>query len=82
MPAPAGTGASGSTYHVGMTSTTSRQGALAELGRSALRWFDGWWGIIHLGVRGIPLGLVLAAALAVVGVLIHLSVHEIGRAHV
>jgi phospholipid/cholesterol/gamma-HCH transport system permease protein len=40
-----------------MTPTTTRQGALAELGRSALRWFDGWWGIIHLGVLLLALAL-------------------------
>jgi len=48
--------------------------ALAVSGVEVLMAF----GIVHLGVRGIPLGLVLAAALAVVGVLIHLRVHGKG----
>jgi phospholipid/cholesterol/gamma-HCH transport system permease protein len=32
-----------------MTPNLSRQGALAELSRAALRWLVGWWRIIHLG---------------------------------
>jgi phospholipid/cholesterol/gamma-HCH transport system permease protein len=41
-----------------MIPTTSRQGALAELGHSAARWWGGWWRILHLGV------LILALALS------------------
>ncbi len=41
-----------------MTRTASSHGALAEMGRTALRWFAGWWRIIHLGA------LILALALS------------------
>jgi len=40
-----------------MIPTASRQGALTELGRSALSGFDGWWRIIHLGVVILALAL-------------------------
>ncbi|HEX4586216.1 MAG TPA: ABC transporter permease [Burkholderiaceae bacterium] len=33
-----------------MVPTTSRQGALAELGSLAARWLVGWWRVLHLGV--------------------------------
>jgi hypothetical protein len=36
------------------------------------------FGIVHLSVRGLPLGLILGAALAVVGVLIYTRVHGKG----
>jgi len=41
-----------------MTLTSSRRGAVAELGGSALRWFIEWWRIVLLGV------LILALALS------------------
>ncbi len=40
-----------------MSPTTSRPGALAELGGSALRWFAGWWRIVQLGVVILALAL-------------------------
>jgi phospholipid/cholesterol/gamma-HCH transport system permease protein len=40
-----------------MVPTSSRQGALAELGGSALRWLAGWWQIGHLGALIVALAL-------------------------
>src|SRR6267378_6187302 len=40
-----------------MVPTSFRQGALAELGGSALRWLAGWWRIVHLGALIVALGL-------------------------
>lgn len=40
-----------------MVPMLSRPGALAELGRSALRWFAGWWRIVHLGALLLVLAL-------------------------
>jgi phospholipid/cholesterol/gamma-HCH transport system permease protein len=34
-----------------------RPGALAELGRALLRWFAGWWRIVHLGAQLLVLAL-------------------------
>jgi phospholipid/cholesterol/gamma-HCH transport system permease protein len=45
-------------YHVRMSPTTSRPGALAELGSLALHWLAGWWRIVRLG------GLIVALALS------------------
>jgi hypothetical protein len=42
-----------------MSPTTSRPGALAELGASALRWFAGWWRIVQLGAVILALSLKL-----------------------
>lgn len=44
-------------YHAGMVPTDSRSGALAEIGRSVLRWFGGWWRIVHLGALLLVLAL-------------------------
>jgi phospholipid/cholesterol/gamma-HCH transport system permease protein len=35
----------------------SRPGAVAEMGRSMLRWFAGWWQIVHLGAMLLVLAL-------------------------
>src|SRR2546427_46551 len=40
-----------------MVPTSFRQGALAELGGSALRWLAGWWRIVHLGALIVALAL-------------------------
>ena len=40
-----------------MTPTTSRHGALHELGSSSLHWFASWWRIVHLGVVILALSL-------------------------
>ncbi len=44
-------------YHPRMSPTTSRPGTLADLGGSALRWFAGWWRIVHLGMLILALSL-------------------------
>lgn len=40
-----------------MSQTPSRHGAPADLGRTVLRWFSGWWRIIHLGAVLLVLAL-------------------------
>lgn len=40
-----------------MNPEASRRGALAELGHGALRWFAGWWQIVHLGAVLLVLAL-------------------------
>ncbi len=40
-----------------MNPTASRPGAPAELGRAMLRWFAGWWRIVHLGAQLLVLAL-------------------------
>ena len=40
-----------------MTAIPSLHGALAQMGRAALRWFAGWWQIVHLGALLLVLGL-------------------------
>lgn len=40
-----------------MSPSASHPGALAELGRAALRWFAGWWRIVHLGAQLLVLAL-------------------------
>jgi phospholipid/cholesterol/gamma-HCH transport system permease protein len=40
-----------------MVPVLSRPGALADLGRGALRWFAGWWRIVHLGAVLLVLAL-------------------------
>jgi len=35
----------------------SRPGALADMGRAMLRWFGGWWQIVHLGALLLVLAL-------------------------
>src|SRR5438477_427393 len=40
-----------------MVPTSFRQGALAELGGSALCWLAGWWRIVHLGALIVALAL-------------------------
>ena len=40
-----------------MTSQLPSQGALAELGRAALKWFAGWWRIVHFGAQLLVLAL-------------------------
>jgi phospholipid/cholesterol/gamma-HCH transport system permease protein len=50
-------GASLHTYHRAMSPTSSRPDAPADLGRTALHWFSGWWHIIHLGAVLLVLSL-------------------------
>lgn len=40
-----------------MVSAWSRPGALADIGRAVLRWFKGWWQIVHLGAQLLVLAL-------------------------
>ncbi len=40
-----------------MSPMLSREGAPAQLGRTTLRWFTGWWQIIHLGAQLLVLAL-------------------------
>ena len=40
-----------------MTAVPSPHGALAQMGRAALRWFAGWWQIVHLGAAILVLAL-------------------------
>jgi phospholipid/cholesterol/gamma-HCH transport system permease protein len=40
-----------------MTPTTSRPGALPDLGNAALRWLAGWWRIVRLGAMILALAL-------------------------
>jgi phospholipid/cholesterol/gamma-HCH transport system permease protein len=40
-----------------MVPVLSRPGAFADLGRGALRWFAGWWRIVHLGAVLLVLAL-------------------------
>jgi phospholipid/cholesterol/gamma-HCH transport system permease protein len=40
-----------------MVPMLSRPGALAEMGSAVLRWFAGWWRIVHLGAQLLVLAL-------------------------
>jgi len=40
-----------------MSPTLSREGTLGELGRALIRWFAGWWRIVHLGALTLVLAL-------------------------
>lgn len=40
-----------------MVPMLSRPAALADMGRAILRWFSGWWRIVHLGALLLVLGL-------------------------
>jgi phospholipid/cholesterol/gamma-HCH transport system permease protein len=44
-------------YYPRMSPTTSRLGAPADLGASALRWFAGWWRTVQLGAAILALSL-------------------------
>jgi len=44
-------------YHPGMAPMLSRPGAPADTGRVVLRWFTGWWRIVHLGAQLMVLAL-------------------------
>jgi phospholipid/cholesterol/gamma-HCH transport system permease protein len=45
------------TYHRAMSPPAPRPHAPADLGRTTLRWFTGWWRIIHLGAVLLVLSL-------------------------
>jgi len=44
-----------------MVPLPSRSGAPAEIGRAVLRWFSGWWRIVHLGALLLVLALTPAS---------------------
>jgi phospholipid/cholesterol/gamma-HCH transport system permease protein len=44
-------------YHVRMAPLLTWQVTLAEIGRAALKWFTGWWQMVHLGAVLVVLAL-------------------------